>query len=628
MRISSIITVFTYLCVLVTTILVWSITSLSVTLIFISAAVIGIFLDLKRIYPISRKLLNVLAVLIVITTLFRISTQDPLPQIMEVVLLLLGIKLVEEKRFRDYMQIYLLCLFCFAGAAFFTFSIKFLFYFLSIFLMISISSTLLTTVNFSHDEKLNKSTCLKTIASSALIPLTALPLATVIFLILPRPMEPIFSFLYRKGAASGFNDIVSLGEVSSIQESDITIMRVKVPELPSNYLYWRGITLDYFDGRRWRKSGRKKALAKLSIFPQKFIKQIIYLEPYGEEYLFALDTPIIIKRKGVKALSDFTFKLPYPILKRISYVALSSPQIHPQDVPNESHLQLPPNLPEEIKILSKKLCVKDPLNTIKNVTLFFKTNFSYTLKELPVSKEPLKEFLKSKKGNCEFFASAAALILRTCKIPARLVAGFKGGEYNQLGGYYRISQKHAHVWTEAYINGLGWIRLEPTPQGPIVRKTKTDIATQIRKFMDLINYYWIMFVVNYDIETQLSLLKKLNVSFKKIKSIGKLREKLSNFKYATFLIVVAIICLKIQKLFTEKEKEEDKLVRKFLKKLEYMGYKKRKEEGLEEFVLKISDPKIRMKALHFVKELEPVLYYNKKLTSHKRSILKKIIDSL
>lgn len=630
MRITNIITGITYACVFITIATANVAVNAFVTATAATAGLAGIYLDAKRWYPIPRRLLNLIALLTVVGAAVKINTQDPLPQIMEVVLLLCSIKLLEEKRFRDYMQIYLLCLFSFAGAAFFTLSIRFLLYFLLLFFLISTSAIFLTVVSFSRDENLNRRTGLKVLSFSLLVPLSALPLAVIIFVILPRPQEPIFSFLQRKGAVSGFSDKVLLGEVSRIQSTDTTVMRVKVRKLPEEYLYWRGITLEYFDGRIWKRETRRIKRSTYTTY-RDAVRQEIYLEPYGEEYLFALDTPLTVRAPKVRFLSDYTFKLTHPVLKKMHYKAVSYPQIRPQDIPDGRYLQLPPNLPENVKVLAKKLCAKNAESSVKNVLSYFQKNFTHTLTGLPSSEEPLKEFLELKRGNCEFFASAAAVILRMCGIPARLVAGFRGGEYNELGGYYRISQKQAHVWVEAYEKGTGWVRVDPTPRARTEAK-RSSLLSRIRKAADLINYYWVMFVVNYDLQTQLSLLKKVRISLRRMKGIARIRKnkalKMHGLRVSALLATVLAITLLVLKGLLHKEPEEKRLVRKFLTRMEKLGYKKRESEGLEEFARRIPEKRMREKALTFAKEVEPVIYHEERLTPEKRKALIEIIDSL
>lgn len=115
------------------------------------------------------------------------------------------------------------------------------------------------------------------------------------------------------------------------------------------------------------------------------------------------------------------------------------------------------------KVFTDKM---SPLEKIAAVKQYFMTNYQYSLQvEVPAGRGAIEYFLKDKPpAYCEYFASATVLLLRKQGIPARYVYGYSGGhEYNHLGRYWIIRQKHAHAWTEAYLEGEGWQVVETTP---------------------------------------------------------------------------------------------------------------------------------------------------------------------
>ena len=621
MRLSKVVFINTYICSILALLIAYKAVELPFMIVFLGLMSAGIFMDIKKRYPIPRNVLNLTALMTVIITIFRINIKDPLVPILDVALILLGIKLVESKKFRDYMQIYLLCLFLFAGSAFFTFSIKFLLYFLIILILISISAVFLTVINHSKDERINRNNWFSIFSFVTMIPLSAIPLGVVIFAILPRPTEPIFSLIHKTKAASGFSDRVALGEVSEIQNADITVMRVKTKRVPKNLLYWRGVVLNYFDGITWKRK-ETETTTKRKFRGKIAVEQKIYLEPYQGRFLFALDLPVKIKLKRVEQKRDFVIKVKKDITKRITYYALSYIDGIPEDPITSIYFQIPTHLPKEIESLSKKLCKKDAEETIKNILNYFKNNFKYSSKRLPTSKNPLKEFLKIKRGNCEFFSSATALILRTCGIPSRLVAGYKGGEYNDIGKYYRVSQKDAHVWVEAFVKKRGWIRIDPTPAKLSI--AKKSVITELQKLLDLINYYWVILVINYDLDRQLSI----------IRSISQLNFKVFYMKYirylaylTAFLFLVWILHIKVKNK-SKYLKPEEKLINQFLQKIEKLGYKKRESLGFREFVNTINEEYLKEKALDFLLIVEPAIYGRSKLNQELIKKAKRIIDGL
>ena len=142
--------------------------------------------------------------------------------------------------------------------------------------------------------------------------------------------------------------------------------------------------------------------------------------------------------------------------------------------------------------------------------------FSYSL-HMEVSDhnlDPVVDFLVNKKeGHCEYFASALALLLRSIDIPARVVNGFKGGDWNDLTQTMNVRQKHAHSWVEAYV-GFDpdrrpiWITLDPTPSNERAASIAHvgGLAGNFRPITDLIRHIWVFYVVGYDRDRQNRLL--------------------------------------------------------------------------------------------------------------------------
>ncbi|HBD09386.1 MAG TPA: hypothetical protein DCZ69_14105, partial [Syntrophobacteraceae bacterium] len=132
----------------------------------------------------------------------------------------------------------------------------------------------------------------------------------------------------------------------------------------------------------------------------------------------------------------------------------------------DKYLQLPAGLPKEVVDLVMGLTAgKDPDAQVAVLTQYFqRANYKYSLDNLPISEEPIADFiLKHRYGNCEYFASALAVMLRIAGIPSRVVGGYRGGTYNNVGQYYMVTQNSAHLWVEAYTSEGAWLRLEPTP---------------------------------------------------------------------------------------------------------------------------------------------------------------------
>ncbi len=603
-----------------------------ISLIFIVMFFTGIYFDRKNRYSIPTFLLNGLGVLFLISQLLQITLENIVIPIVNILLVLLGIKLLQKKEFRDFMQIYTISVFLLSASALLTIDIIFLIYFIIIFFITVIAVILLTFYvedkNITFEKKKFKNLVIKLF----FIPLISIPLTVVFFLFLPRTDYPIFNFLNNQGKGkTGFSDSIQLGDVSDIQMDKSVIMRVNVDEeLPENQLYWRGLTLNTFNGNIWFKRHIRESEV---IFTGKKVKQTIILEPYGDRYLFSLDKPEKIYYKGfIYREGDLSFSLSRPIFNRVKYTAISrvSPFIIEKSINKKIYLQIPRNLDRRIVKLANRLKGKTKEETLVNIIKFFKKDFLYSLDKLPRGKNSLSKFLfEYKYGNCEYFASATAILLRINGIPSRVVVGYRGGFYNKVGKYYIIKQSDAHSWVEAYINGR-WIRVDTTPTRltPSSKERLDELKSisKLRIFFDTLEYYWINFIINYDLSKQKSIFNSIsNV----VKNTSDLKLKI-NYKQIAFIIISVIVIYLILRFSKEYIfiPIEKKFLIRFLKILEKKGYKRKDFEGLEEFVLRIEDEKLRKKALEFVKLYEVIIYKDIRLNSKIREKLSKTLEDL
>jgi hypothetical protein len=175
------------------------------------------------------------------------------------------------------------------------------------------------------------------------------------------------------------------------------------------------------------------------------------------------------------------------------------------------YLQLP-RLDSRIPVLARRITASSGSNytRAKAIEQYLQTNFSYTL-QLPglTEPDPLAYFLfERKKGHCEYFASSMAIMLRTLGIPARVVNGFRGGEYNDLTGSYIVREKDAHSWVEAYFPEYGWATFDPTPSGPATGEAGG--LSRMALYLDAMREMWREWVINYDFSHQMRLSAELS----------------------------------------------------------------------------------------------------------------------
>ncbi|MBI3592542.1 MAG: DUF3488 domain-containing protein, partial [Nitrospirae bacterium] len=413
------------------------------------------------------------------------------------------------------------------------------------------------------------------------------------------------------------------------------IFRAHMEKIDENLLYWRGVVLDYFDGASW-KGSYKAAMdknAKLSI-PGRRIEQTIYLEPYENRYFFTLDKPLSLSLPHARRYSDLSYSQPEDITGRTRYQVISIPSslLPEKEIDRDVYLQLPDRNFEKIKETVKGISSgKDKEATVKAILTFLRSgNYKYSLQNLPVTSDPLDDFLfKYRYGNCEYFASAMAVMLRIADIPSRIVGGYKGGYYNEMGRYYFVPQRNAHVWVEAYLENKGWVRVDPTPGGieSYVSYMRRGLLFRMRLLFDTINYYWNAAVINYDFEGQMALFGKLRSGIRKPDiRISFTKERI--IRYSIFVSVAASSLFMVYFLALRTRNAEERLIASFLKKMGSLGYTKAKSEGLEEFVSKIEDSLRKEKAYNFVREFEKYYYLDTKLSKKEVRNLKQLIKNI
>lgn len=366
--------------------------------------------------------------------------------------------------------------------------------------------------------------------------LMILLLTIPLFMLLPRiSLGSGSSPSGRAQLISGFSEKVELGAIGKIQESDAVVMQVRVNQppdkLPGN-LKWRGIALDQYDGHAWSRS----RLWDRSVEPQgRYYKleesaqgtdllwQTFYIEALSTNVVFA-GRKILAVSNDLDTLrkdnSDNLYTSPHP-RKKIRYLAVSDPSAPDPSpgtilgpIPREiadTCLQLP-RLDPRIAVLAKKVtdAVAKPYAKARALEFHLKNNYSYSLdlSGAPNSGDPIAMFLFDvRKGHCEYFASAMVVMLRELGIPARLVNGFRAGEYHSFSDAWTVRQYHAHSWVEAYFGPYGWTEFDPTPTDR--QSPRTGLAAAFSDFMDATELWWWEDVINYDFSKQYQLIGSL-----------------------------------------------------------------------------------------------------------------------
>jgi transglutaminase-like putative cysteine protease len=301
----------------------------------------------------------------------------------------------------------------------------------------------------------------------------ALPFALVFWLLFPRFSGPLWHMPDdTQSAESGLSDSMSPGDITELALSDEIAFRVRFAAAspPANERYWRGPVLHDFDGHTWKR-GRPQLVAAPTLQPHGAAYQYtLSLEPNRHNWIFALDWPTHWDLPHGALTSDYTLVRPEPVSRPIDVAAISYTDIqYPEPLSNywrRRDVRLPPHRnPRTLQLAQSLRSVHpDEMEYVHSVLdMFSRQPFYYTLTPPRLSDDSVDEFLfETKRGFCGHYASAFATLMRAAGIPARIVTGYQGGTFNRFANYWIVRQSDAHAWDEIWIDGHGWLRVDPT----------------------------------------------------------------------------------------------------------------------------------------------------------------------
>jgi protein-glutamine gamma-glutamyltransferase len=541
---------------------------------------------------------------------------------------LLSVRLVSEKKVRHYQQIFALSLFSLAASSLFTLDPLFLLYLVALLILVAVALVILTFHGADSAMVLPAAGVKKILSAACLMPAAALPLMCIFFVILPRTQYPLWNFLdVSASKVTGLSEKVEPGLSPGVAAVKNPVFRVNCAKLPKEQLYWRGVVLNAIAGHAWVK-GELPPGEWGYVADTGSVRQTVYPEPGRAEYLFALDVPL--RFSGVRGTlgGDLVMKSRSATARRAKYDVESVPGgvIRTNGrTGREYYLRLPSPISSRMAAVATEISRDGKTDREKMDLLkeFYRASrLSYATSGLPVSADPLDEFLFVKKrGNCEFFASSFALLLRASGVPSRLVGGYFGGEYNELGGYYLITEEMAHVWVEAYMSGVGWAMIDPSTLSTdfqrIRESRQTGIASRLRMYLDSCNYYWNMAVISYDLEKQFRMFNRVN---------SQIRQLPFAFKPGRLLIGAGIVLIPAVLIFavarSRRVSREERILRRFLRKLEgKYSFERLPATGLHELAAHSGDPHVS----EFVELYGRAVYRDRRLTPEEYRVLKDLL---
>lgn len=421
----------------------------------------------------------------------------------------------------------------------------------------SLLMLLMAFIVISDDDNVDGAGRLRTLG---MLTIPAIPLLVVLFVFFPR-LPPMWSLpMAGKSATTGMSDTMSPGDFSNLSQSTELAFRVEFDDAPParHQMYWRGLVMSDFDGRTWRQNEFSPAFwsSRDGQTPPDWAKSAyvgtgreyqVILEPTEQNWLFALDYPKLHPERGLGMSGDFTLRSYFPVAQQLryrsSYYNEGKVNLTLTDVQKRINLRLPKTGNDQSRAFAQDLFAKsgnNPARYIQSVQSFITSQgFSYTLSPPLLQDNRIDEFLfGTKAGFCEHYASSFTFLMRSAGIPARVVAGYQGGELGRDGKSWEVRQMDAHAWSEVWLDGQGWVRIDPTAfvsperiQNGMNALTEEagaqmfgdGVAGQwsyqqfrmlqtLRQYSDQLSYYWQRDVVGYDQDKQReSLFKWFNI---------------------------------------------------------------------------------------------------------------------
>lgn len=491
--------------------------------------------------------------------------------------LLVGItlKLLEMHQKRDVLLVMYLC--------YFTVIAEFIY---SQVILIAIYMSLCVVLITAALMSLNQTQAqrpMRTLKMSAAILAQSVPLMLAFFLLFPR-ISPLWSVpLQANAGTTGLSERMAPGDIGELGRSAQVAFRVLFDGAPppNEELYWRALTLNAFDGREWSRDfagGRSQYLGPDARQREAWfdayeyggapIEYNVIMEPTSRNWIYTLQVPRFVDAR-MQMRRDYQVESYQRITQRYTYDARSYPQ-HRLDVGRQNRpggtLGLPQRGNERARAFADELRAANPDDRayVGAVLAHFRNQaFFYTLSPATLGANPIDEFLfDTREGFCEHYASAFTFLMRAAGIPARVVTGYQGGEVNPYDGTLTVRQYDAHAWSEVWFEDSGWTRVDPTAAvAPnrislgsdevlqqeaafldrdlfaLVRFRNSLLLNDLRLRLEMMDYAWNRFVLNYDQDRQFQLFNSLfgNVTRVKIALV------LVSFVFIAMLFIAFVV---------------------------------------------------------------------------------------
>jgi transglutaminase-like putative cysteine protease len=458
------------------------------------------------------------------------------------IVVLLSLKTLEMRRQRDAFVVFFLGFFTLLSSFFISQSLP-----VAMAMLLGLLGLLTALVN-SH-MPVGRPPLMQAAKTAGWMALLGAPIMAALFVLFPR-IAPLWGVPGEApGARSGLSATMRVGNIASLALDQSIAMRVRFDGAtpPQSDIYFRGPVLTTFDGQEWRPlqsnlPPRTPLTPELEVQGPSVSYQVT-LEPNNRPWIMVLDaTDTRPALRGYRATMtpDLQWIADRPITELVRYTALSHTTFRHGPVARTGALQEYVKLPANFNPRTLQLAAvmrSDPRYAgASNQTMVdavmerLRTGgYSYTLEPGVFGLHTADEFWFDRKaGFCEHIASSFVLLMRAMGIPARIVTGYQGGSVNSVDGFWTVRQSDAHAWSEVWIAGQGWVRVDPTSAvapgriGSLARlETPSNVLSQalgrvnpaftvqLRALWDAANNSWNQWVLNYSQSQQLNLLRNL-----------------------------------------------------------------------------------------------------------------------
>jgi transglutaminase-like putative cysteine protease len=445
--------------------------------------------------------------------------------------LLLPLKLLETRGTRDVRVVLLLNFFLIVGMFLHEQSA-----------LIGIGAALATVGSIAVAARLQRNTLplLDSFRASLRLLAQGIPLMLVVFILFPRVDGPRWGMPIDSGSGqTGLSDHMTIGSISQlIPSGDIAFRAAFNGQLPPPAdRYWRGPVLTRFDGMDWRQISSFPSPRPFLQAAGRSWQYTMTMEAHNQRWLLALDFPTASNNGRFTA--DLALTTVQPVRKRTRYNVTSSPDliVGMDEAPMKlrAALELPSSFNPRTVEQGKQIAATTPDAADRlraAVTFMQKSGLQYTLSPPPLGRNSVDDFLfTTHSGFCEHFAAAFVVLMRAAGVPARVVTGYQGGEFNPIDGTLVIRQSDAHAWAEVWLQERGWVRVDPTAASfprriedglasalpatdslPLSMRNNVAWLRDLRYRWEAVGNAWNQWVLGYNAQRQTELLQSLGIS--------------------------------------------------------------------------------------------------------------------